>query len=886
MRVPTPVPATLRWLLALSWPALKHQWGRQLLALLAITLGVALPWGVYLINASALSEFGAASRALAGQADLVVTAQPDGVPDALFGRLAQRGEVALASAVVETAVQIQRPHMGTEDGAALGMADRAGPVSLRMIGLDPLVAASFNPELLPIPQAASSPAGNNPLLQMLASGRIFLSDSARKRLGLSAEAQGPLTLRFALGERKQDAVLNLAGRIHAGGAPLAVMDIAAAQTLFGKLGHVDRVDLRLRPGIDAGEFVARLRAEGLLPPTVRAAPPADEASRIDQMTRAYRVNLGVLSLMALFTGSFLVFAVVSLSVAQRLPEWALLGVLGMSAAERARLVLAEAMVLGVLGSTLGLGLGIGLAALTLKLLGGDLGSGMLAGSTPSLRLDATMALLFGLLGVAVSMASAALPALAVRRMAVAQVLKGFGDAAHWQAPVWLGAALLLAGGALTLLPPLWGLSLGAYAAMLCLLLGGLACLPPLLRLMLRAWPTAWTARHALGLLLRQRGIDRAGEFTQMVAGTLVALALSVSMLVMVNSFRASLIDWLQQMLPADLYVRASLRELDGRPAPLPAAFIAAVRASGLASRLGAQRVLSIRVPLSAAEPGGPVLLLAREVGDGSALPLASELHEPPAPGLLPVYVNEALRDERQLQLGQRLTLDLREGLGAQARPVQVYVRAVWRDYSRQSGALLLPHADYLRLSGDSAVTDLFIWLPSGADLAAAQAQLRGLAAQPQDIELAAAGELLAFSMRLFERSFAVTYWLQAVALGIGLFGVAASQSAQMLARRREFGLLLHLGFTRGQVLRLLMLEAALCSAAGVIAGLLLGLAISAVLVWVVNPQSFHWSMDLTVPWDRLAALAATVFAAGALAAWLSGRLAARADMVQAVKEDW
>lgn len=864
--------AMLRWLLALSWPALQHQRGRQLLALLAIALGVALPWAVQLINASALAEFGAAARALAGQADVVLSAPPAGLPDALFGRLAGQPQVAQASVVIEAPVLARA-------------ADEAKPVLLRVIGLDPLVAASFSPELLPLP-AAPRDGASSPLLALLGAGRIFLSDSARRRLGLAAEAGGTLSLRFERAGRLQDAQLEIAGRVPAGGAPLAVLDIATAQALFGRLGRVDRIELRLQPGSDAGAFVAQLRRQGLLGNDVQAGPPADDAGRLDQITRAYRVNLGVLSLMALLTGSFLVFAVVSLSVAQRLPEWALLGVLGMSAAERGTLVLAEALLLGLLGSALGLALGLGLAALTLQLLGGDLGSGMLAGSTPALRVDAAMGALFGVLGVAVSLASAAQPAFTVRRIAPAQVLKGLGDAAHWQAPAWLGPALLLGGAALTQLPAVAGLSLGAYAGMLCLLLGGLAWLPALLRLGLRAWQAASTPRGALGLLLRQRGIERAGELTQMVAGTLVALALSVAMLVMVNSFRASLIDWLQQMLPADLYVRSSLRELDGRPAPLPEDFIAAVRASGLAARLGAQRLLSIRVGPPDGAPGAPATLLARELADESRLPLAGALHAAPAPGLIPVYVNEALRDERALRPGQRLQLELRGALGAQAPPLQAYVRGVWRDYSRQTGALLMAHADYQRASGDAAITDLFLWLPPGADPAAAQQRLRALAAQPQDLELAAAGELLAFSLRLFERSFAVTYWLQAVALAIGLFGVAAAQSAQMLARKREFGLLLHLGFTRGQVLRLVMLEAALCSAAGVLVGLLLGLAISAVLVWVVNPQSFHWSMDLALPWAKLAALAATVFAAGTLAAFVSGRLAAGGQMVQAVKEDW
>jgi putative ABC transport system permease protein len=125
-----------------------------------------------------------------------------------------------------------------------------------------------------------------------------------------------------------------------------------------------------------------------------------------------------------------------------------------------------------------------------------------------------------------------------------------------------------------------------------------------------------------------------------------------------------------------------------------------------------------------------------------------------------------------------------------------------------------------------------------------------------------------------------------VAIGIGLFGIAASFSAQVLARRKEFGLLAHLGLTRAQVLAVVAAEGAVWTAAGALLGLVLGIAVSIVLVKVVNPQSFHWSMDLLMPWARLAALCGAVMAAGTVTAWLAARSAATRQMALAVKEDW
>jgi len=155
-----------------------------------------------------------------------------------------------------------------------------------------------------------------------------------------------------------------------------------------------------------------------------------------------------------------------------------------------------------------------------------------------------------------------------------------------------------------------------------------------------------------------------------------------------------------------------------------------------------------------------------------------------------------------------------------------------------------------------------------------------------DFEIASAAQLRATSLRLFDRSFAVTYWLQAVAIAIGLFGIAASFSAQVLARRREFGLLSHLGLTRRQILTVVAGEGAAWTVVGALAGTMLGLLVAVVLVKVVNPQSFHWSMDLSLPAARLAWLAVAVVAAGTGTAWLAGRAAASRQAVMAVKEDW
>ncbi|MDT8997666.1 ABC transporter permease [Paucibacter sp. APW11] len=900
-----------RWLRQLSWPALRHQAGRQLLALLAIALGVALAYAVQLINASALAEFESASRALSGRADLELQAGQGALSETLFQALSEREDLQALMPQLSAQAQLLQAKAADEDAGEDAGELKQAP-SMRVLGLDLLQLAQMQPALLPQPlahAAQEAKPSNNTLLaetmaELLAADAIYLNEAALRLLapggGASKAASGSIQLRLPRPDGSAQSLrLRVAGRIGMAGPPLALMDIAALQVALARQGALDQISLRLQPGISPEAWRREALASGLLPATVKASSPGEEDKLgVNALTRAYRVNLGVLSLMALLVGGFLVFAVYSLSVAQRLPQLALLGVLGMNARQRSALLLAEAALLGLLGSLMGLGLALLLAKGALSAMASGFGAAGLLGAAPKLALDPVVAAGFGALGLATSLLAAAQPLWALRRLAPAQVLKGLGSDSAQRLPGWLAPLLLALAGLFALLPPGWtalpGLNdvpLGPYLAMLCLLLGGLMLVPALIAALRRLLPAQ--SHSALMLLVRERAHDQAGEAARMLAGVLVALSLSVAMLVMVSSFRASLEQWLAQMLPADLYLRSSLHSqtLDGMP--LPPALLPAVQSSGLAATLSPQRTRQLQLQ------GETVQLLARPLDAEQGLPLVGELAPAPEPGLRPFYVSEAMRDALRLQPGQRLSLP---PLGASGVPLTGFVRGVWRDYARQFPALLMALSDYQRWSGDAMISELALWLPplppgqtEAEQLATTRKALQALARETSGdsssdgadtIELAAAGELRRFSLTIFDRSFALTYWLQAVSLGVGLFGIAASLSAQVLARRREFGLLRHLGLTGAQLRRMVVAEALLFSAAGSLLGLLLGLAISAVLIFVLNPQSFHWSMDMSLPARPLAALLASVLAASGLTAWFAAGAAASADAVRAVKEDW
>jgi len=359
-----------------------------------------------------------------------------------------------------------------------------------------------------------------------------------------------------------------------------------------------------------------------------------------------------------------------------------------------------------------------------------------------------------------------------------------------------------------------------------------------------------------------------GQAVVAAAGVLTSVALASAMAIMVTSFRGSVVEWLDQVLPADLYLRASTASSSW----LDEAAQTAILAQPGVARVSFTRHDSLRLL-----PGEtPLALIARPVAAGVPPPLVAR-GAPPA-GLPPIWISEAARDRLGVGLGDRLTLPLA------GRPVAFGVAGVWRDYVRQQGALLVELEDWRRLGGDGRVHDAAIFLAAGASIEAVAAALQ--ARLGPGAEIARPAELRAVSLALFDRTFAVTYVLEAVAVVIGLFGIATTFAGLATARRREFGMLRHLGVSRGQVGTMLAVEGALTASAGVAGGLAAGGAIGLVLVRVVNPQSFHWSMDLHLPWAGLAVFATTLVALAALAAVLAGRSAMGQGAVAAVREDW
>jgi putative ABC transport system permease protein len=667
---------------------------RLALTVACVALGVALGGAVHSIHSSALAEIDRAAHVLSGTADVEIRGPRSGFDERVFLEVARHPEVLAASPIVDV------------DAA---LAD--GTSRVRVLGIDPLRAVRLQPALI----AAEGRSGMADATRLMDLRHVWLSPTAASRLRLREGG----TLRLVAGSSTLE--LSVAGvlpRMDAVG-DLAVIDIAAAQAAFGRLGLVSRIDVRLRPGVDAVRARAELAA--VLPAGVLATEPASSGPRAAAISRAYRVNLDALALIALATGAFLAFSTLALHAARRRQELALLRALGLTRRGLLVLLALEGAILGAAGSAVGTALGIVAARTLLRRLGPDLGAGYFSEATrfepDRLALGAIAAL-----GVAMCVAAAWWIARSLQRMDVAEGLRDrSADLPRSStAALPLAIVLALAGIPLLMLPPVAELPLGGYGA---------------------------------------------------IAAWLLASVLAV----------------------------------------------------------------------------GPISRALLRLGAGAHNPLA----------FLAIGGNETT----------------------------VRVAGVIRDYARTWGAVMMPLADYRRLTGETRAHDLALHLARGVDSRAAQAAIRHALPQAQGLVFEDARELRERSLEIFDRSFAVTYALEAAAIAIGLAGVTSSFAALAWSRRREFGVLRFLGLRRGEVLRLLVIEGLATGALGALIGLVSGIAISVVLVHVVNRQSFHWTLEMHWPVATLAALLGAIVVLCAFGARASGALAVRDEAIAAVKDD-
>jgi putative ABC transport system permease protein len=849
-------------------PAVRRP-ARVALPVAGVAIGVAAAAAIHHANDSVSASFREAADAVAGRSDFVVTGAA-GIPVRDLGALAFVWSIgSLAPAVTGTALVEAAPG----DPAAGGAKE-----VVQVLGIDwggDSVVRDIRLVQAPGPSARA---------RLLKGDAVLVPEPFARRHGLSAGSTLPIVAGGAPRKVGVAGILELSGVARASGGDILVTDVFTAQRLLGKEGRVDRVDVVLAPG-ESRERAAKAIA-ARLPAGLSLEPPGRAAATADRMVRAFRFNLNALGSLTLLVGAFLIANAVSIAVLRRRPEIAALRAVGCGRGAIFAAFCTEGLAIGLLGTALGEVLGLFASRAALAAVAGTVSQIYLPAARFTGASYAGAAALSAAVGIAASLAATLLPAWEATRVEPAPALRpgSFEGVVRRRlgGRAALAAAALAAAAAASRAPALDGFPLFGFAAVVLVVAALALAAPSVVRL-----AAAAPARIAGGRLSAE-GRLAAGFFGgasarngTAVAALAMALGMTLAMIVTVASIRETVRVWVRSTLASDLWIKADAGGRAGILGDLPPEIlpliqgidgVAAVdpfRARDAVDARGRPFTLASGDFRLVARTGGAPLL---DGGDPREVALAARARGE-------VLVSEPFARRFGASTGSSVTLATPRG------PRTFRVAGVYRDYSNDRGTVVLDRALYLALFDDPRITSLAVLAAPGRDPSALRRSILSATQGRYALHVSTNRELRAEVLRIFDRTFAVTKALEAIAIAVAVLGIANALVASAVERRRAFGLLRAMGASGRQIRRATLLEALLTGATGTAAAVAAGAAFAWLLLAVINPQSFGWTVALDVPGATLAAAAALVLLASVFAGIVPGRIASAVDPAAALQEE-
>ena len=751
-----------------AWRAISRDRLRNLITVLGVALGVAVVLAIRLANDGVLQSFRSSLDHVAGKSRLQVSAGEQGFDETLFPIIAGTPGVAHAVPVIE---------------AVTPVAGFPAEVLL-VLGVDVLADSSVREYRGPTPELA------DPLQLLTEPNAILLTERFARAHNLSVNGSirllaptGPKTfvIRGLLSD--QGAARTLDGQF-------AVLDIAAAQLSFGKLGRLDRVDVLLDSGAHAERVAAALRRR--LPPDLGVERPEARNAQVEQMLGSFQLNLFVLSLIALFVGVFLVYNTMSVSVVRQRRQIGILRGLGVSRGQILLLVATEGGLIGVLGSALGVALGVLLARGTLGAVTQTVSSLYTFVRPGELRLPSTLIFQAVLLGCGTAVISSLLPALEAATVTVRETMETASLERRYHP--WLvacgGFVLAFASYALAQGGPVAGRPLLGYGAALCLLLGTTLTCPAFLLVCQRALAASLRGSRLLAWKVATGNLGRSLRRNAVTIGAMVVgLAMLVSVSTMIQSFRRTVEVWIQQTIRGDLYLSRATRLIRGADTRLPAATVEEVkRIPGVADVDG---IRGLRVE---DERGGRFLLGAGDFdvmarrgrllfrhGDSATILRGAKAEDR-------LIVSETFAERYRLREGDEVTLH------PPGQTLRLRIAGVYYDYTTEGGLAVMDRSLFQKFWRDPWLTSIIIYLSPGSDPQAVRRELLRRLPTHDEIVLLSNRELKTRILEIFDQTFAITYALEVVALVVATLGILNTLIASVLERTREIGILRSVGF--------------------------------------------------------------------------------------------
>ena len=793
----------------------RHPWLLSL-SILGVALGVAVVVAVDLANESARRGFLLSVQALSGRATHEIVGGPLGLPEAVYRDLRVTQGVRLSAPVIE------------------GYARTAGPAgqTFKILGIDPFAEDHFRALI----GAQESQTEITRLLTQPAT--VLISPAAAKRLGV--QAGDTLKLRIGSGWQR----VTIIGLLEAPDSVMQqafdsvlVADIATAQELLDMVGRLSRIDLIVEDNNE--KLIQHVRVA--LPAGAEIVRAANRSHALDQMTRAFRVNLTALSLLALLVGLFLIYNIMTFTVVQRRALIGTLRALGVTRLQLYMLVVAEALVIGLIGTVLGTAFGVLLAKGLVGRVVQTINDLYFVLSVTSITLLPASFLKGIALGLGATVVAALVPAYEATRTEVAAVLRrsSIETRSHRRAFVaaFYGTALAVVASAILLVPSrsLLLSYTGLFAVMI-----AFALLVPLLTLALM-WAFRPIMARSFGIIGEMAAGGVATKLSRTgtaIAALAVAVSATIGVGIMIDSFRQSFVDWLAYTLRADVYVTAPVIQTAPAAAILDPTLVARLATLPEVSEISTLR----RVRLDG--PGGVIQLRvlhtnarhfeAFQFKQGNVTDAWNALQDSDA-----VIVSEPYAYHHRLSMGDTIVLRTDQGMHAFA------IVGIYYDYGSDEGRVTMSRRTYERYWRDRAITSVGLYTAHLTDIDELLARVRALAGA-QDVLIRSNQALRQASLEVFDRTFAITAILRLLATVVAFIGVLSALMALQLERGRELAVLRAMGLTPRQVWRLVTAETGLM---GLTAGLLalpLGIGLALALVLVINRRAFGWSLQVAI----------------------------------------
>ncbi len=819
------------------------------LSVLGITLGVAIVVAIDLGNQSAKHAFSLSSDAVSGKATHRIVGGPGGLPEDVYRELRVELGVRASAPVVEGYAYLPEE---TYNGGAL-----------RLLGIDPLADSQFRPYTRSSPQVgrANAPVRNVASLLVTPNSALVSVETA-KELGL--QAGDSVNLRIS----DKPHLVEIAGLITPRNSlssetlkNLVITDISTAQELIGYEGRLSHIDLIVSSDENGDESLARIRR--VLPAEATLVSSATRSETIDELTSSFDDNLFVISLLGLIVGAFLIYNAMAFSVVQRRPVIGALRALGVTRQQIFALVLSEALVIGLIGSVIGVLLGIVIGRGILNIITQTITDLFFVVSVQELSIPVWSLVKGALLGLFATLAAAFVPALEATGVSARETLSRSHLEERFRGAIPLasaaGVALAAIGVALILLPAK-SLIL-AFTGIGALVLGYAMLTPACVILFSKALAPPMRAIFGAMGAMAARGIAASISRTAVaIAALAVAISITISIDTMVQSFRGTVVQWLDNSLGSDLYISPTSFNSRGGATGLSPQFVERIRA--------VDAVASVRTVRNARvnSPSGEVELLAFDTSydnfvrynsfkEGSPALIWDDLQSGGA-----VAVSEPYAYHNDKSIGSTIRLHTSEG------EREFRIAGIYYDYRNSAnGKVMMSGSLYNRYWNDANVTGIGVTAADGVAVRDLKKAISRAIGNGAEVEIRSNAELKAAALEVFERSFAITSVVHALSIAVAFVGVLSALMAMQMERSTEFGTLRAIGFTPTQVWLMFTTQTGMM---GIAAGLLavpLGLIQGAVLIFVVNRRSFGWSMDMEI-YPMMLAQAVVIAAAAALLA--------------------